>query len=227
MDTGAGIVDAGPTTTSDALNLVLLGPPGSGKGTQARPLCETLELSYIATGDLLREQHQRDTELGREAARYMVEGHLVPDAIVTALILEHLRDVGRGFVLDGFPRTLAQAQALGDAVEIDAALLVDAPDDAIVDRIAGRRQCAQGHIYHVVFDPPAREGICDRDGEPLFRREDDDPETVRERLRVYHEQTAPAIDYYARLRLLVAVDGTRAPADVQGDLLAAMRVSLA
>jgi adenylate kinase len=225
MDTDAGIVDAGPTTPSDALNLVLLGPPGSGKGTQARPLCETFELSYVATGELLRDQQQRDTDLGREAARYMVEGHLVPDAIVTALILERLHDVGRGFVLDGFPRTLAQAQALGDAVEIDAALLVDAPDDAIVERIAGRRQCSQGHIYHVEFDPPAREGVCDRDGERLFRREDDEPETVRERLRVYHELTAPAIDYYERLHLLVAVDGTRAPADVQAELLAAMRVS--
>jgi adenylate kinase len=227
MDTGAGIVDAGATTPSDALNLVLLGPPGSGKGTQARPLCETFALAYVATGELLRDQQQRDTELGREAARYMAAGHLVPDAIVTALILERLRDVGRGFVLDGFPRTLAQAEALGDAVEIDAALLVDAPDDAIVERIAGRRQCSQGHIYHVVFDPPAREGICDRDGEPLLRREDDEPETVRERLRVYHEQTAPAIDYYERLQLLVAVDGTRPPAEVQDELLAAMRASLA
>jgi adenylate kinase len=206
----------------DALNLVLLGPPGSGKGTQAGPLCEQLDLPYIATGELLREHRDRGTELGREAARYMTEGHLVPDELVIAMILERLEDNGHGFLLDGFPRTLAQAEALSGALAITAALLVDAPDDALVERIAGRRQCAQGHIYHVVFDPPAREGVCDRDGEALFRRDDDAPDTVRERLRVYHELTQPAIDYYDERGLLHRVDGMRPADDVQRELLAAV-----
>jgi adenylate kinase len=211
------------TTRADALNLVLLGPPGSGKGTQAGPLCEELGLPYIATGDLLRAHRRRGTELGSEAARYMAAGRLVPDKLVIAMILDRLEDNGHGFLLDGFPRTLPQAEALSEALEISAALLVDAPDDAIVERIAGRRQCAQGHIYHLVFDPPAREGFCDHDGEPLFRRDDDAPETVRERLRVYHEQTEPAIGYYEQRGVLRRVDGTRAPADVQRELLAAVR----
>jgi adenylate kinase len=153
----------------------------------------------------------------------MADGLLVPDELVIAMILERLADDGHGFVLDGFPRTLAQAQALGDALEVTAALLIDVPDDAIVERIVGRRMCPQGHIYHVIFDPPAREGVCDRDGEPLFRRDDDEPETVRERLRVYHEQTEPVIGYYAQRRLLRRVDGSGAPRDVQRDLLAAAR----
>jgi adenylate kinase len=155
----------------------------------------------------------------------MADGLLVPDELVIAMILDRLENDGHGFVLDGFPRTLAQAQALGDALEITGALLVDVPDDAIVERIVGRRMCPQGHIYHVVFDPPAREGICDHDGEPLFRREDDEPETVRERLRVYHELTEPAIGHYAERKLLWCVDGSGAPADVQRELLAAARAA--
>jgi adenylate kinase len=151
----------------------------------------------------------------------MADGLLVPDELVIAMILERLENDSHGFVLDGFPRTLAQAHALGDALEITGALLVDVPDDAIIDRIAGRRMCPHGHIYHVTFDPPVRDGICDRDGEPLFRREDDDPETVRERLRVYHELTEPAIAYYAERELLWRVDGSGAPADVHRQLLAA------
>jgi adenylate kinase len=150
----------------------------------------------------------------------MADGLLVPDELVIAMILERLEGDGHGFVLDGFPRTLAQAQALGDALEVTAALLIDVPDDAIVERIVGRRMCPQGHIYHVIFDPPAREGVCDRDGETLFRRDDDEPETVRERLRVYHEQTEPVIDYYEQRRLLRRVDGSGAPGDVQRDLRA-------
>ncbi len=152
----------------------------------------------------------------------MDEGHLVPDELVTAMVLERLDGETRGFLLDGFPRTLGQARALGDAVAITAALLVDAPDEAIVERIGGRLQCPRGHVYHVVFDPPAREGVCDRDGEPLSPRADDAPETVRERLRVYHEVTAPVIDYYDRRGVLGRADGTRPPADVQRELVAAL-----
>jgi adenylate kinase len=212
-----------PTTHADPLNLVLLGPPGSGKGTQAGPLCEELALPYIATGDLLRAQRRRGTELGRKAARYMSEGQLVPDDLVIAMILERLEENGHGFLLDGFPRTLAQAEALSAELDITAALLVDVPDDVIVERIGGRRQCPNGHIYHVVFDPPAREGVCDRDGLALSRRDDDAPETVRERLHVYHEQTEPVVDYYARDGVLLRADGVRPPADVQRELLAKLR----
>jgi adenylate kinase len=210
-------------TDARSLHLVLLGPPGAGKGTQAEPLCDELDVAYVATGDLLRDHRRRGTDLGREAAHYMDEGHLVPDELVTAMVLERIEAEERGFLLDGFPRTLPQAHALGDAVEITAALLVDAPDDAIVERIGGRLQCPRGHVYHVVFDPPAREGICDRDGEPLSRRPDDTPETVRERLRVYHEITAPVVDYYEQHGVLRRADGTRSPDDVTRQLLAALR----
>jgi adenylate kinase len=153
----------------------------------------------------------------------MDAGELVPDELVIAMILDRLEDDRHGFLLDGFPRTLTQARALNEAVEVTAALLVDVPDEALVERIAGRRQCSQGHVYNVVFDPPQREGVCDRDGEPLFRREDDEPETVRERLHVYHELTEPAIAYYEERGLLRCVDGARDPGDVQRDLLAAVR----
>jgi adenylate kinase len=203
------------------MDVILLGPPGAGKGVQATMLIDALGLTHVSTGELLRRHRDEGTDLGHKAARYMATGRLVPDALVIEMILGVLADAPGGLLLDGFPRTLAQAQALGDALEITGALLVDVPDDAIIDRIAGRRMCLQGHIYHVTFDPPVRDGICDRDGERLFRREDDDPETVRERLRVYHELTEPAIAYYAQRRLLRRVDGSGAPADVYRELLAA------
>ncbi len=209
--------------TMEPLHLVLMGPPGAGKGTQAEPLCETFALAYIATGELLREQGRRDTELGREAAGYMEQGHLVPDALVTAMVRERVESEAGGFLLDGFPRTLAQAEALVDVTQITAALLIDVPDETLIDRIGGRRQCPRGHVYHVVFDPPQREGICDHDGEPLSRRDDDAPETVRERLRVYHEAGAPVVEYYDRQGVLVRADGTRPPDEVQRELVAALR----
>jgi adenylate kinase len=205
------------------LRLVLLGPPGAGKGTQAEPLCETFDLAYVATGELLRDQRRSDTELGREVAGYMDQGHLVPDELVTAMVRERLQGEQRGFLLDGFPRTLAQAEALDQATEISAALLIDVPDETLVERIGGRRQCPRGHVYHVVFNPPAQDGICDVDGEPLSRRDDDDPETVRERLRVYHGDTAPVVDHYERRGVLVRADGKRSPDDVQRELIAAVR----
>jgi adenylate kinase len=209
--------------SANPLHLVLLGPPGAGKGTQAEPLCTTFDLVYVATGELLREERRRDTDLGREAAGYMEEGHLVPDELVTAMVRERVKGEERGFLLDGFPRTLAQAEALDSAVDLTAALLIDAPDEAIVERIGGRRQCPRGHVYHVIYNPPAREGICDVDGEPLSSREDDAPETVRERLRVYHETTAPVVEHYDRRGVLVRVDGTRSPAEVEREAIAAVR----
>jgi adenylate kinase len=210
------------------INIVLLGPPGAGKGTQAARLRDDLDLAHLATGDLLREHRSRETSPGREAARFMDAGELVPDELVIAMILEEIeKAAGQGFLLDGFPRTLSQAEALEAALgardrRLAAALLIDVPDDALLERISGRRQCPDGHVYHVVFDPPERDGVCDADGEPLFHRDDDQPETVRARLRVYHDETEPLVDYYARRGLLRRVDGNRAPDQVYDQLRATL-----
>jgi adenylate kinase len=210
------------------LDLVMLGPPGAGKGTQAARLRGRLELDLIASGELLREHRSCDTELGRAAAQHMTAGRLVPDELVIAMILDRIeRARNGGFLLDGFPRTLAQAEVLGRALDardrrLTAALLIDVSDDALLERITGRRQCPGGHVYHVAFDPPARDGICNHDGEPLVQRDDDKPDTVRERLRVYHESTEPLVDYYADRGLLRRIDGTRHPDDVHDQLRATL-----
>jgi adenylate kinase len=170
------------------LNLILLGPPGAGKGTQAARLREDFDLAYIATGDLLREHVKEETALGREAKGYMDEGKLVPDDLVIAMILDKIEKNGDdGFLLDGFPRNVAQADALGEELDrrgrrLTAALLVDAPDDVVIQRLSGRRQCANGHLYHVDFDPPKHDGVCDQCGKPLHQRDDDRPEVIRKRL---------------------------------------------
>ena len=202
------------------LNLILLGPPGAGKGTQAGRLREDFDLPYIGTGDLLREHREGGSELGREAAGYMERGELVPDALVVAMILDKVEKEGQdGFLLDGFPRNVAQADALTAALDergrrLTAVLLVDVPDDVVVQRLSGRRQCPEGHLYHVDFDRPRREGLCDQDGQALVQREDDRPETVRRRLETYHAQTEPLIAYYDDRGLLRRFDGTRDMAEV-------------
>ena len=210
------------------LNLILLGPPGAGKGTQAARLQEDFTLPYIGTGDLLREHRENDTELGVEAGEYMERGDLVPDGLVIAMILEKVEaEDDDGFLLDGFPRTLRQAEALDEAIEkrgrrLTAALLVDASDEVVIARLSGRRQCSNGHLYHVEFDPPKHEGVCDQDGTKLTRRPDDEPETVAKRLETYHEQTEPLIEYYDERGLLRRFDGSRSPTEVHDHIRATL-----
>jgi len=197
------------------LNLILLGPPGAGKGTQASRLTEDFGLPYIGTGDLLREHVADCTELGQQAKEHMDNGGLVPDDLVIAMILDKVDEEGDdGFLLDGFPRTVVQADALADELDkldrrLTAALMISAPDETVIQRLSGRRQCSEGHLYHVDFDPPKHEGKCDQCGKPLRQREDDEPEKVKTRLSTYHEKTEPLIEYYEERGLLRRFDGTQ------------------
>jgi adenylate kinase len=210
------------------LNLILLGPPGAGKGTQAARLSDDFALPYIGTGDLLREHRREQTELGRQAEEFMAAGHLVPDDLVIAMILEKIADEGDdGFLLDGFPRTIGQADALGEEMEkrgrrLTAALLIEAPDEVVVERLSGRRQCSNGHLYHVNYDPPKHDDMCDQCGRPLVQRDDDRPEAIRERLEVYHELTEPLKDYYDECGLLRRFDGTRDKVEVHDHIRATL-----
>ncbi len=210
------------------LNLILFGPPGAGKGTQAERLRKDFELPYIATGDMLRANVKEQTELGKQAKAYMDAGDLVPDELILAMAADRLNedDAQDGFILDGFPRTLEQAQALDTQLSdmgrrVTAALLIDVPDEEVIRRLSGRRMCVKsGHSYHVEFDPPKHEGVCDQDGSRLVQRDDDKPEVIGNRLRVYHEKTKPLVDYYDKLGLMRRIDGTREPADVHGHIRA-------
>jgi adenylate kinase len=210
------------------LNLILLGPPGAGKGTQAERIVGDFDLPYYATGDILRAAVKEGSDLGKEAKEYMDKGDLVPDELICRVIMERVDspEAADGFLLDGFPRTIGQAESLENALDkrgrsLTAALLVDAPDETVMQRLSGRRVCTKnGHNYHVDFDPPKNEGVCDQDGSKLVQRDDDKPETVKHRLDVYHDQTQPLIEHYEDQGLLKRFDGTRAPDEVHNHIRA-------
>lgn len=210
--------------------VILLGPPGAGKGTQAVNLAERTGLLHLATGDMFRENVRNQTELGKEAQRYMERGELVPDELTISMLLDRLNreDAQLGSLLDGFPRTTEQAEALDAALaeqdaEIAAALLIEVANDEVLRRLGGRWSCPDcGAVFHAVFSPPQVEGTCDRCPGALIQRDDDQPEAIRRRLDVYAQQTAPLIDYYERSGKLRRVNGAREPDAVGADLLAAL-----
>lgn len=208
------------------LNLILLGPPGSGKGTQGERLQEDLEYPYYATGDILRAAVREGTEVGLAAKEFMDRGDLVPDEVIIGIIAERLEsgEADHGFILDGFPRTVVQAEALDAELEklgrqLTAVILIDVTDEQIVNRLSGRRVCQEkGHVYHVEYNPPERDGICDIDGSELYIRDDDKPEVVRHRLEQYHEKTSPLVDYYRQQGLLNSLDGSDDPDRVSEEI---------
>ena len=210
--------------------VVLLGPPGAGKGTQAKLLQEKFAACQISTGDILRKAVAEQTRLGKEAAQYIERGALVPDDVIVGLVGERLKekDCENGFILDGFPRTIPQAESL-DAMlremrlSLNRALSVQVPRSVIIERLAGRRSCKNcGALAHVVFSPPKKEGVCDRCGGELYQRQDDKEETVAHRLKVYEQQTAPLVDYYRRRDLLREIDGVGAVDEIRSRVMAAL-----
>jgi adenylate kinase len=215
------------------MNLVLLGPPGSGKGTQGERLAADFRLPYYATGDILRAAVRDGTELGRKAKEYMERGDLVPDEVIIGVISERIEspEAADGFILDGFPRTTAQAEALDEEMErlgthLTAALLIEVSEDEVIRRLGGRRTCVkEGHIFHVEFDPPKNKGVCDVCGSRLVVRDDDKPEVIRHRLEQYHSKTEPLIAYYEDRGILRRVDGGLDP-DAVGDRIRALLATL-
>ena len=197
--------------------ILLMGPPGAGKGTQAKKIAEKYQIPHISTGDIFRANIKGGTELGMKAKTFMDQGMLVPDEITIGMLMDRIgqEDCINGYVLDGFPRTIPQAESLTKALaergeKVDYAINVDVPDENIINRMSGRRACLGcGATYHITFNPPVKEGICDTCGQELVLRDDDKPETVKKRLDVYHQQTQPLIDYYKNAEVLAEVDGTQ------------------
>ncbi len=213
---------------SQALIVILLGPPGSGKGTQAVRLTKELGIPHISTGDLFRENMGKNTELGQKAKTFINAGKLVPDELVLDMLFDRVSkpDAAKGYLLDGFPRTLPQAEAFGKSLrgEKVVVLNLDVPDEVIVKRLEGRRTCKNcGNIHHLEFSPPKSAGICDKCGGELVQRSDDTAEVIKERLRVYHAQTKPLVAYYQKMGILHTVDGTKAPDEIFKQLISLVR----
>lgn len=212
------------------MKIVMLGAPGAGKGTQAKMIAEKFGLPHVSTGDIFRANIKNGTELGKKAKAFMDAGKLVPDELTCDLVADRLAqsDCSEGFILDGFPRTIPQAEALEEVLtklgtKIDYAVNIDVPDEAIVSRMSGRRACVGcGATYHIVYNPPRTENVCDVCGQTLILRDDDKPETVQTRLKVYHDQTQPLIDFYSGKGALVTVDGTMGLEDVFKAILKAI-----
>ena len=199
------------------MKIIMLGAPGAGKGTQAKKIAEKYQIPHISTGDIFRANIKGGTELGMKAKTFMDQGMLVPDEITIGMLMDRIgqEDCINGYVLDGFPRTIPQAESLTKALaergeKVDYAINVDVPDENIINRMSGRRACLGcGATYHITFNPPVKEGICDTCGQELVLRDDDKPETVKKRLDVYHQQTQPLFDYYKNAEVLAEVDGTQ------------------
>ena len=212
------------------MKIVMLGAPGAGKGTQAKKIAGKYGIPHVSTGDIFRANIKNGTKLGMQAKAYMDAGNLVPDEITIGMLLDriHQEDCEKGYVLDGFPRTIPQAESLTAALKergesIDYAIDVDVPDENIIRRMSGRRACLScGATYHIVYNAPKKEGVCDQCGEPLVLRDDDKPETVQNRLNVYHRQTQPLIDYYKKEGVLAQVDGTQDMDKVFADIAAVL-----
>ncbi len=209
------------------MRIIMLGAPGAGKGTQAKQIADKYQIPHISTGDIFRMNIKEGTELGKKAKTFMDQGALVPDELTVALVVDRIQkeDCKNGFVLDGFPRTIPQAEALDKKLaemeeKMDYAIDVDVPDENIVNRMGGRRACVNcGSTYHIVSIPTKVEGICDKCGNEVVLRDDDKPETVQKRLKVYHEQTQPLIDFYGKKGILKTVDGTREMHEVFGAIV--------
>ena len=210
------------------MKIIMLGAPGAGKGTQAKMIADKYQIPHISTGDIFRANIKNGTELGKETKKYMDQGILVPNELTVKILLDRVAqpDCANGYVLDGFPRTIPQAEVLDKALtelndKIDYAINVDVPDENIVKRMSGRRACvACGATYHIEHIPPKKEGVCDKCGETLILRDDDKPETVLNRLKVYHDQTQPLIDFYTKKGVLKSVDGTVDMQDVFASIVA-------
>ncbi len=205
------------------MNIILIGPPGAGKGTQAKRMIDRLEVPQISTGDMFRAAVKDGTPMGVKAKEYMDKGALVPDEVVIGVVDERFQkpDAKKGFILDGFPRTIDQAKALDGlldklGIKLDHVVVIEVPDDYLVERLTGRRTCKGcGYMHHIEFDPPKTEGVCDKCGAELYQRDDDQEATIRERLTNYHAQTSPLIDYYSKNEIVRKIDGTGSMENVQ------------